>query len=129
MFYNPVQEFNRDLTIAVIKEFSRPILDERGVQGPVAGEVHEQGLTILEVNVKAYFFRFLLLKSFYFVVRHLRLVSELLSRTFIMADFLTSLTFLPFFYLFHCLSSSDGDPDPQNLITQIRIQLKKTQNF
>merc|ERR550519_7240 len=37
VFYNPVQEFNRDLTIAVIKEFSRPLLKTRGVENPQTG--------------------------------------------------------------------------------------------
>lgn len=48
VFYNPVQEFNRDLTIAVIKEFSKPLLAGKGVKEPVAGQVHEEGITILE---------------------------------------------------------------------------------
>uniref|UniRef100_A0A672F571 Uncharacterized protein n=1 Tax=Salarias fasciatus TaxID=181472 RepID=A0A672F571_SALFA len=32
VFYNPVQEFNRDLTCAVITEFAREVLAERGVR-------------------------------------------------------------------------------------------------
>jgi len=48
VFYNPVQEFNRDLTIAVVREFSRDLLEKRGVDEPKAGQVHENGLTILE---------------------------------------------------------------------------------
>jgi tRNA (guanine26-N2/guanine27-N2)-dimethyltransferase len=47
VFYNPVQEFNRDLTIAVINQAAKPVLESRGVV-PVLGEVHENGLTVLE---------------------------------------------------------------------------------
>lgn len=39
VFYNPVQEFNRDLTCAVITEFSREVLAQRGVKVEVEGEV------------------------------------------------------------------------------------------
>ncbi|XP_075996153.1 tRNA (guanine(26)-N(2))-dimethyltransferase [Genypterus blacodes] len=38
VFYNPVQEFNRDLTCAVITEFARDVLAERGVKVVVPGE-------------------------------------------------------------------------------------------
>lgn len=38
VFYNPVQEFNRDLTCAVITEFSREVLAQRGVRLEVPGE-------------------------------------------------------------------------------------------
>ncbi|XP_019717367.1 tRNA (guanine(26)-N(2))-dimethyltransferase [Hippocampus comes] len=38
VFYNPVQEFNRDLTCAVITEFSREVLAQRGVKILVPGE-------------------------------------------------------------------------------------------
>ncbi|XP_037117139.1 tRNA (guanine(26)-N(2))-dimethyltransferase [Syngnathus acus] len=38
VFYNPVQEFNRDLTCAVLTEFSREVLAQRGVQIAVPGE-------------------------------------------------------------------------------------------
>ncbi|XP_061685266.1 tRNA (guanine(26)-N(2))-dimethyltransferase [Syngnathoides biaculeatus] len=38
VFYNPVQEFNRDLTCAVITEFSREVLAQRGVKVLVPGE-------------------------------------------------------------------------------------------
>merc|ERR1719391_74643 len=48
VFYNPVQEFNRDLTIAVIKEFSRPLLKQRGVENPQIGVKSDQGFNILE---------------------------------------------------------------------------------
>ncbi|XP_028998416.1 tRNA (guanine(26)-N(2))-dimethyltransferase isoform X2 [Betta splendens] len=38
VFYNPVQEFNRDLTCAVITEFARDLLAQRGVKVLVPGE-------------------------------------------------------------------------------------------
>ncbi|XP_041640287.1 tRNA (guanine(26)-N(2))-dimethyltransferase [Cheilinus undulatus] len=38
VFYNPVQEFNRDLTCAVITEFARDMLAQRGVKVVVPGE-------------------------------------------------------------------------------------------
>ncbi|KAL2086869.1 hypothetical protein ACEWY4_017928 [Coilia grayii] len=38
VFYNPVQEFNRDLTCAVITEFAREQLSQRGVRIVVPGE-------------------------------------------------------------------------------------------
>ncbi|KAJ8263833.1 hypothetical protein GJAV_G00141810 [Gymnothorax javanicus] len=38
VFYNPVQEFNRDLTCAVITEFAREQLAQRGVRVVVPGE-------------------------------------------------------------------------------------------
>ncbi|XP_040891116.1 tRNA (guanine(26)-N(2))-dimethyltransferase [Toxotes jaculatrix] len=38
VFYNPVQEFNRDLTCAVITEFARDLLAQRGVKVVVPGE-------------------------------------------------------------------------------------------
>ncbi|XDV51459.1 hypothetical protein PO909_020332 [Leuciscus waleckii] len=38
VFYNPVQEFNRDLTCAVITEFARDQLAQRGVRILVPGE-------------------------------------------------------------------------------------------
>ncbi|XP_068560471.1 tRNA (guanine(26)-N(2))-dimethyltransferase [Cebidichthys violaceus] len=38
VFYNPVQEFNRDLTCAVITEFARDLLAQRGVTLVVPGE-------------------------------------------------------------------------------------------
>lgn len=38
VFYNPVQEFNRDLTCAVITEFAREVLSQRGVKVVVPGE-------------------------------------------------------------------------------------------
>ncbi|TRY87437.1 hypothetical protein DNTS_017195 [Danionella cerebrum] len=38
VFYNPVQEFNRDLTCAVLTEFSREQLAQRGIRILVPGE-------------------------------------------------------------------------------------------
>ncbi|KAM6941145.1 tRNA (guanine(26)-N(2))-dimethyltransferase [Lycodopsis pacificus] len=38
VFYNPVQEFNRDLTCAVLTEFAREVLAQRGVKLVVPGE-------------------------------------------------------------------------------------------
>nr|XP_046229745.1 tRNA (guanine(26)-N(2))-dimethyltransferase [Scatophagus argus] len=38
VFYNPVQEFNRDLTCAVITEFARDVLAQRGVKVVVPGD-------------------------------------------------------------------------------------------
>lgn len=38
VFYNPVQEFNRDLTCAVVTEFAREVLAQRGVKVEVSGE-------------------------------------------------------------------------------------------
>uniref|UniRef100_A0A3Q3KW74 tRNA (guanine(26)-N(2))-dimethyltransferase n=1 Tax=Labrus bergylta TaxID=56723 RepID=A0A3Q3KW74_9LABR len=38
VFYNPVQEFNRDLTCAVITEFARDVMAQRGVKVVVPGE-------------------------------------------------------------------------------------------
>ncbi|XP_038146571.1 tRNA (guanine(26)-N(2))-dimethyltransferase [Cyprinodon tularosa] len=38
VFYNPVQEFNRDLTCAVITEFARDLMAQRGVKLLIPGE-------------------------------------------------------------------------------------------
>lgn len=38
VFYNPVQEFNRDLTCAVITEYAREVMAQRGVKVVVPGE-------------------------------------------------------------------------------------------
>ncbi|XP_058863967.1 tRNA (guanine(26)-N(2))-dimethyltransferase [Acipenser ruthenus] len=38
VFYNPVQEFNRDLTCAVLTEFARQQLDAKGIRLEVPGE-------------------------------------------------------------------------------------------
>ena len=51
VFYNPVQEFNRDLTIAVIKHFSSPLLATRGVEEPKPGVQNNNGITVLEVSL------------------------------------------------------------------------------
>ncbi|XP_025059652.1 tRNA (guanine(26)-N(2))-dimethyltransferase isoform X5 [Alligator sinensis] len=40
VFYNPVQEFNRDLTCAVITEFARLWLSAKGIRAIVPGEKH-----------------------------------------------------------------------------------------
>ena len=50
MFYNPVQEFNRDLTIAVIKQFSKPLLEEKGLADSQPGVHKKDGITVLEVG-------------------------------------------------------------------------------
>ncbi|KAE8620088.1 hypothetical protein XENTR_v10010094 [Xenopus tropicalis] len=46
VFYNPVQEFNRDLTCAVITEFSRLHLQQKGTDIVVPGERVEQKLVV-----------------------------------------------------------------------------------
>jgi len=48
VFYNPVQEFNRDLTIAVIKQFSKPLLEEKGLADSQPGVHNKDGITVLE---------------------------------------------------------------------------------
>uniref|UniRef100_A0A672FBN6 tRNA (guanine(26)-N(2))-dimethyltransferase n=1 Tax=Salarias fasciatus TaxID=181472 RepID=A0A672FBN6_SALFA len=48
VFYNPVQEFNRDLTCAVITEFAREVLAERGVQLAVPGEKERVVVSLAE---------------------------------------------------------------------------------
>jgi tRNA (guanine26-N2/guanine27-N2)-dimethyltransferase len=56
VFYNPVQEFNRDLSIAVIKLHARQLRRTReGAEEEEATELKpgvkdEQGITILEVS-------------------------------------------------------------------------------
>ncbi|XP_021487895.1 tRNA (guanine(26)-N(2))-dimethyltransferase isoform X1 [Meriones unguiculatus] len=45
VFYNPVQEFNRDLTCAVITEFARIHLGAKGIQIKVQGEKDLQKVT------------------------------------------------------------------------------------
>ena len=50
MFYNPVQEFNRDLTIAVIKQFSKPLLEEKGLADSQPGVHNKDGIAVLEVG-------------------------------------------------------------------------------
>ena len=45
VFYNPVQEFNRDISIACIREFNKMQLEERLAKGK---KVDPEGITILE---------------------------------------------------------------------------------
>ena len=72
VFYNPVQEFNRDLTIAVIKQFSKPLLDEKGLADSQPGVHNKDGITVLEVgNIlclkpKPYFMIITLFQSYEF---------------------------------------------------------------
>lgn len=46
VFYNPVQEFNRDLTCAVITEFARSQLAAKGIRIKVPGEKDVQKLVV-----------------------------------------------------------------------------------
>uniref|UniRef100_A0A8C6RWR8 tRNA (guanine(26)-N(2))-dimethyltransferase n=1 Tax=Nannospalax galili TaxID=1026970 RepID=A0A8C6RWR8_NANGA len=46
VFYNPVQEFNRDLTCAVITEFARIQLEAKGIQIKVPGEKNLQKVVV-----------------------------------------------------------------------------------
>lgn len=46
VFYNPVQEFNRDLTCAVITEFARIHLGAKGIQIKVPGEKEVQKVVV-----------------------------------------------------------------------------------
>ncbi|XP_021566340.1 tRNA (guanine(26)-N(2))-dimethyltransferase isoform X2 [Carlito syrichta] len=46
VFYNPVQEFNRDLTCAVITEFARIQLGAKGIQIKVPGEKEMQKVIV-----------------------------------------------------------------------------------
>lgn len=48
VFYNPVQEFNRDLTCAVITEFARDVLAQRGVKVVVPGETERVVVSLSE---------------------------------------------------------------------------------
>uniref|UniRef100_A0A8C2XMW0 tRNA (guanine(26)-N(2))-dimethyltransferase n=1 Tax=Cyclopterus lumpus TaxID=8103 RepID=A0A8C2XMW0_CYCLU len=48
VFYNPVQEFNRDLTCAVITEFARELLAQRGVKLAVPGENEKVEVSVSE---------------------------------------------------------------------------------
>ena len=47
VFYNPVQEFNRDISIAVIREYSKIISEEREAKNKPA-KWGGEGITILE---------------------------------------------------------------------------------
>ncbi|XP_074544760.1 tRNA (guanine(26)-N(2))-dimethyltransferase [Halichoeres trimaculatus] len=53
VFYNPVQEFNRDLTCAVITEFSREVLAQRGVKVVVPGEKERVVVSLSEETNEA----------------------------------------------------------------------------
>lgn len=46
VFYNPVQEFNRDLTCAVITEFARIHLGAKGIQIKVPGEKDSEKIAV-----------------------------------------------------------------------------------
>ncbi|XP_060943964.1 tRNA (guanine(26)-N(2))-dimethyltransferase [Limanda limanda] len=48
VFYNPVQEFNRDLTCAVITEFARELLAQRGIKVVVPGETERVVVSLSE---------------------------------------------------------------------------------
>ncbi|XP_031417784.1 tRNA (guanine(26)-N(2))-dimethyltransferase isoform X2 [Clupea harengus] len=50
VFYNPVQEFNRDLTCAVITEYARERLAQRGVRIVVPGEKERVVVCLSEDN-------------------------------------------------------------------------------
>ncbi|XP_068176929.1 tRNA (guanine(26)-N(2))-dimethyltransferase [Antennarius striatus] len=53
VFYNPVQEFNRDLTCAVITEFARDVLAQRGVKVVVPGERERVVVSLSEESNEA----------------------------------------------------------------------------
>eukprot|EP00064_Thunnus_orientalis_P021765 superscaffoldBa00006830_g21933 len=53
VFYNPVQEFNRDLTCAVITEFARDLLAQRGVKVVVPGEKERVVVSLSEETNEA----------------------------------------------------------------------------
>uniref|UniRef100_A0A7N8Y7L5 tRNA (guanine(26)-N(2))-dimethyltransferase n=1 Tax=Mastacembelus armatus TaxID=205130 RepID=A0A7N8Y7L5_9TELE len=53
VFYNPVQEFNRDLTCAVITEFARDVLAQRGVKVLVPGEKERVVVSLSEETNEA----------------------------------------------------------------------------
>lgn len=52
MFYNPVQEFNRDLSVSVLNVYSKKLLQSKSKtdapEEPVAGVKYESGMRILE---------------------------------------------------------------------------------
>ncbi|CAJ1052918.1 tRNA (guanine(26)-N(2))-dimethyltransferase [Xyrichtys novacula] len=52
VFYNPVQEFNRDLTCAVITEFAREMLAQWGVKVVVPGEKERVVVSLSEETKK-----------------------------------------------------------------------------
>lgn len=53
VFYNPVQEFNRDLTCAVITEFARDLLAQRGLKVVVPGEKERVVVSLSEETNEA----------------------------------------------------------------------------
>ncbi|XP_071359933.1 tRNA (guanine(26)-N(2))-dimethyltransferase [Trachinotus anak] len=53
VFYNPVQEFNRDLTCAVITEFARDRLAQQGVKVVVPGEKERVVVSLAEETNEA----------------------------------------------------------------------------
>ncbi|XP_053274891.1 tRNA (guanine(26)-N(2))-dimethyltransferase isoform X1 [Pleuronectes platessa] len=53
VFYNPVQEFNRDLTCAVITEFARELLAQRGIKVVVPGEKERVVVSLSEETNEA----------------------------------------------------------------------------
>ncbi|KAM4594249.1 tRNA (guanine(26)-N(2))-dimethyltransferase isoform 2-T4 [Fundulus diaphanus] len=53
VFYNPVQEFNRDLTCAVITEFARDLMAQRGVKVLVPGEKERVVVSLSEETNEA----------------------------------------------------------------------------
>ncbi|XP_034544045.1 tRNA (guanine(26)-N(2))-dimethyltransferase [Notolabrus celidotus] len=53
VFYNPVQEFNRDLTCAVITEYAREVLAQRGVKVVVPGEKERVVVSLSEETNEA----------------------------------------------------------------------------
>ncbi|XP_061587605.1 tRNA (guanine(26)-N(2))-dimethyltransferase [Cololabis saira] len=52
VFYNPVQEFNRDLTCAVITEFARDFLAQRGVKVVIPEEKEKVVVSLSEETTK-----------------------------------------------------------------------------
>ncbi|KAL3066291.1 hypothetical protein OYC64_016278 [Pagothenia borchgrevinki] len=48
VFYNPVQEFNRDLTCAVLTEYAREVLAQRGVKLVLPGETERVVVSLSE---------------------------------------------------------------------------------
>ncbi|KAM6940499.1 tRNA (guanine(26)-N(2))-dimethyltransferase [Xenentodon cancila] len=53
VFYNPVQEFNRDLTCAVITEFTRDLLAQRGVKVVIPGEKERVVVSLSEETTES----------------------------------------------------------------------------
>ncbi|KAK5865353.1 hypothetical protein PBY51_019633 [Eleginops maclovinus] len=53
VFYNPVQEFNRDLTCAVLTEYAREVMAQRGVKVVVPGETERVVVSLSEETTEA----------------------------------------------------------------------------